>query len=162
MTDQAIPAEKKVLPPLNHGQVNYALEIIDENHPLKSAHITQVWPCLKPFRCCLKKRKRSFKVALKKSLRHKMDMRMPNAELLIEEDPYLLMGFGMNAYFMIIKQLIFMFMWISLFTAPLMYIYSSYNNFAGTLYYPLDMWSLGNMGGSSTQCAQVPLTVDQA
>ena len=57
----------------------------------------------------------------------------------------------MNAYFNIIKQLIFMFMWISIFTAPLMYIYSSYNAFEGTLYYPLDMWSLGNMGKYPTK-----------
>jgi hypothetical protein len=152
----------KVLPPLNRFQINYAREIIENNHPLRGAHITQALPCLKPVRCCLKKRKRSFKVALKKSLRHKLDMKMPNSELLIEEDPFLLMGFGMNAYFGIVAQLTAMFCWITLFSIPLMYIYSSYNGLATAVYYPLDMWSLGNMGGSSVQCGSVPQTVDSA
>ena len=52
----------------------------------------------------------------------------------------------MNAYFNIIQQLIAMMCWITIFTIPVMYIYSSYSGLAGTLYYPLDMWSLGNMG----------------
>ena len=48
-----------------------------------------MWPCL----CCLRgRRKTSFKLALKKSLRHKMDLKMPKSELAIEEDPFLLMG----------------------------------------------------------------------
>ena len=56
---------------------------------MKVAHISAVWPCL----CCLRgRRKTSFKLALKKSLRHKMDLKMPKSELAIEEDPFLLMG----------------------------------------------------------------------
>lgn len=84
---------------------------------------------------------------------------MPKSELAIEEDPYLLMGFGMNAYFDIMKQLIFMFFWISVFFVPVFYIYSSYDGLKNAPYYPLDMWSLGNMGGSSVQCGSAPQAV---
>jgi hypothetical protein len=155
MTD-ANPGEKKKLEPLNRFQINYARELIEKNHPMRVAHISAVWPCL----CCLRgRRKTSFKLALKKSLRHKMDLKMPKSELAIEEDPFLLMGFGMNAYFDIMKQLIFMFFWISVFFVPVFYIYSSYDGLKNAPYYPLDMWSLGNMGGSSVQCGSVPQSV---
>ena len=59
-------------------------------------------------------------------------------------------GFGMNAYFDIIAQLTAMFCWITIFMIPTLYIYSSYNGLANAPYYPIDMWSLGNMGKSET------------
>ena len=52
----------------------------------------------------------------------------------------------MNAYFDIIQSLMWMFCMITLFTIPVMYIFSSYKGLANAPYYPLDMWSLGNMG----------------
>lgn len=60
----------------------------------------------------------------------------------------------MNAYFGIVAQLTAMFCWITLFSIPLMYIYSSYNGLATAVYYPLDMWSLGNMGKCSNAIKQ--------
>ena len=38
-------------------------------------------------------------LGLKSSLRRKMDMSIPKSDLRIEEDPYLQLGYGMNAYF---------------------------------------------------------------
>ena len=54
----------------------------------------------------------------------------------------------MNAYFDIIAQLVAMFACITVFTIPVMYIYSSYTGLQHAPYYALDMWSLGNMGKS--------------
>jgi hypothetical protein len=74
------------------NQINYAKELISAKHPLKSAHITQVWPCLRNFSCCFGKPKRSFNLALKRSLREKLGITMPKSDLLIEQDPFLRMG----------------------------------------------------------------------
>lgn len=73
-------------------QVNYARQFIEAKHPLRTAHVTQVWPFLKIFSCCLGKPKPSFKAALKKSLREKMGLPTPKSELKIEKDPFLRMG----------------------------------------------------------------------
>jgi len=59
-----------------------------------------VWPFLNWLCCCcLPKRKKSFRFALKRAIRTKLQLEMPNADLRVEEDPYLLLGYGMNSYF---------------------------------------------------------------
>jgi hypothetical protein len=103
-----------------------------------------------------------------------MGMSMPKSELNLENDPFLRLGkscefflikmarlgFGMNAYFEIIEQLIYMMVFISIVTIPAMYIYSSYN--ALEPYTMFDNLTLGNMGGSSISCGQAALSVPGA
>jgi len=66
----------------------------------------------------------------------------------------------MNAYFDVIKQMFWMMMFLTLITYPAMKIYSSYSALEPYVMY--DQYSLGNMGGASIACAQVPLSVPGA
>ena len=68
----------------------------------------------------------------------------------------------MNAYFDIILQLTWMMLFISIVTLPAMYIFSSYSALSTSPTYAFDQYSLGNMGGSSITCGQVPLAVPGA
>ena len=47
----------------------------------------------------MKKRKKSFEGALKRAIRRKLELTVPKSDLLVEEDPFLLLGYGMNSYF---------------------------------------------------------------
>ena len=46
----------------------------------------------------MRKPGKSFKIGLKKSLREKLGIKMPKSEIAIDEEPYLQLGFGVNAY----------------------------------------------------------------
>jgi hypothetical protein len=52
----------------------------------------------------------------------------------------------MNAYFDIIKQLLWMFIFITIFAVPSMMIFASYNGLEHSPTYAFDMFSVGNMG----------------
>lgn len=70
---------------------------------MKEVHISKAWPFAIHCRLCCPKKKPSFKLALKKSLLNKLDMKIPKSDIAIENDPFLLLGYGMNSYFEIIK-----------------------------------------------------------
>lgn len=72
----------------------------------------------------------------------------------LQENPYILLGFGVTIYFKILTSLILAFFVFSLLAGVNMYLYSSYKN-----YDPDNKarFSLGNLGFSSTKCAQVSL-----
>ena len=82
-TEQTIPSGI-INPPINNLQINYAKELIEAKHPLRKVHITQVWPFLKVFSCCLGKPKRNFNLALKTSLREKLGLSMPKSDRKLE------------------------------------------------------------------------------
>ena len=66
-------------------------------------------------------------LGLKGALRRKLDMTIPKSDLRIEEDPYLQLGYGMNAYFQIVLQLMCMVFCIMCVTVPMMLMYASYD-----------------------------------
>jgi len=72
----------------------------------------------------------TFKIGLKNSLRKKMDLPVTKSEKRIQEDPYLLLGYGMNAFFQITIQLMIMMFFIMLVVTPMMLVYSSYDDLA--------------------------------
>jgi len=74
----------------------------------------------------------------------------------------LYIGYGLNEFFNLMAKLIKMFVLLTLFTYPFMSIYSSYSGLKIEPMYALNMYALGNMGGSSTQCNQVPNAVKGA
>jgi len=45
--------KKAHLEPLDHDQVQYALEMLDELHPIAKTPLYRVYPLLKPFRLIL-------------------------------------------------------------------------------------------------------------
>ena len=49
-------------------------------------------PYLAMCRCCLKKPKKDFRLAMRKALLKKMEMRMPKTDIKLEEDPFLRLG----------------------------------------------------------------------
>jgi len=114
-----------------------------------------VWPFIQTlFGCCLPKQKRKFKLGLKRAIRNKLDIKVPKSDLLLEKDPYLLLGYGMNSYFEIMVELMIMCGLICLVTIPLMYVYSTGGQFEG-----LNAYTLGNLGGAEAVCGQVPFNV---
>lgn len=53
-----------------------------------------------------------------------MGMKIPKSDLKLEQDPFLLLGFGMNAYFDLIKYMFYIFAIMTLFSLPAMFFYS--------------------------------------
>lgn len=55
---------------------------------MTDVHISKVWPyCKVCCMCC--KQKPNFKLALKKSLLNKLDMKIPKSDIALDEDPFL-------------------------------------------------------------------------
>lgn len=109
--------------------------------------------------CCLPKRKRLFKNALKHSIRKKLDIKVPSTDKAIEKDPYLLVGYGMNAFFETLRQLFTMMLFISFFAVCLMITYSQFSGLEGTKLYLFSQFSMGNLGGSKAICQNTPYTL---
>lgn len=109
-----------------------------------------VWPFLRYICCCCVSKKRSFKFGLKKALRSKMDLRTSRSDEQIEEDPYLLLGFGMNSYFEIMLNLMFMMLFASVFAVGFMTRFSQYGALSTTPGF--HVFSLGNLGGAESMC----------
>ncbi len=65
---------------------------IEKNHPLSRIPLIKSLPYLHYCRCCLRKHKPDFRIALKKSLLMKMEMKVPKSDILLEQDPYLRLG----------------------------------------------------------------------
>lgn len=76
--------------------------------------------------CCRRKQKKDFRYALRKSLLHKMSIKMPKTDIKLEKDPYLRLGFGMNAYFDTLKYMMILMFILFIISLPTMYIYSSF------------------------------------
>lgn len=106
----------------------------------------------------MKKPKKDFRLALKKSLLNKLNMKMSKTEEQLEDDPFLLLGFGMNAYFDTLRYLVILMSLCFLFSLPMMYIFSSYGAIRGAPRGVISQYSLGNMGGASTLCKSVPFS----
>lgn len=123
---------------------------IEDSHPLrKEAFVEDIWPCLKVCRVCLKKRKPDYKAALKLCLRLEMELKTTKSvrvqewldsvesergdgdddddeTQIIRENPFLKLGYGVNAHLDVLLQLSFMFLVITVASLPIFYHY--YNN----------------------------------
>ena len=88
---------------LDEKQINFARDLIDERHKMHSTPIVKVWPFVKYCCCCcLKKPKKSFNLGLKSALRRKLEMPLPKNAVKLEENPFLMLGYGLNSYFSIV------------------------------------------------------------
>ncbi len=54
----------------------------------------------------------------------KMGIAIPTQEIEIANNPFLVLGFGMNAYFKIIKAMLYMMFWVCIANIPLFYIFA--------------------------------------
>ena len=85
---------------------------------------------------------------------HELGIKMPKSEKQIKEDPYLIIGYGINAFFDILLSLCTMFCMISIAAIPIFFIYSSMGQgtYSDEKSYPISKFLLGNMGGASVFC----------
>ena len=115
-----------------------------------------MWPFLRYICCCFVSKKKSFKFGLKKALKYELGMKNSKSDEQIDEDPYLLLGFGMNSYFNIMLNLMFMMLIASCFGVALMSRFSEYS--ALTIKPGLHVFSMGNMGGAESLCEVAQIT----
>lgn len=127
---------------------------IEDIHPLrKTVGWSHVSACCKVVCCCAKKKK-PFSQAVKSTLLKKFELEAPEENL---DEPYLILGYGINAYFAILASVSKMFFWVTVFAIPMYYIYSSGGHLKGFKSYPISQFSIGNFGGSTMFCKQTRL-----
>jgi hypothetical protein len=130
---------------------------IQDVHPLRdAAKFDNIWPKLKwcrRYKCCTKEP--NFKTGLKLAVLEEMSLEVPHDHE-ADEDPFLVLGYGVNSYFEILSSLFWMMSLISIVFFPVLIVYASnsVNGLATQAYYHINMWSLGNMGSSIVSCKQ--------
>ena len=87
-----------------------------------------------------------------------MGIAMPTQQIEIANNPFLVLGFGINAYFKIIKAMLQMMFWVCIANIPLFYIFAQYDTHKG---FPLASLSLGNRGGADSICKQIPANIEK-
>jgi len=83
-----------------------------------------------------------------------MNIKLLKDEERKSDDPFLALGYGLNAYFDIMIALAKMCLMIALFISPVLFSYAN-NKIAGLeshSKYALNQFTLGNLGGSHTYC----------
>ena len=135
------PAGKTVL---TRQQINQALMDIEDLHPLRERaefdHIVPFLKCCRRFKCC--KPEPNFNHGLRKSLLAEIGgltekqkkgeapetvpkIKIPKSETALLKDPFLMLGYGINAYFEILMSLTWGMFIITLFISPMIYAYSN-------------------------------------
>ena len=67
-------------------------------------------------------------VALKHSLRRKLEMSVPESDQRFLDDPYLRLGYGMHSYFKVMKYLMSLMALLMIVSVPLMLCYASHSD----------------------------------
>jgi len=110
---------------LTRHQVNQCLMDIEDNHPLRErVHYEHIMPLCK---LCKKDRIPGFKTSLRYTILAEMGIKKPKNDDMMREDPFLYLGYGVNAYFNVMLNLSKMFGMITLFVIPLYMVYSENN-----------------------------------
>ena len=79
---------------------------------------------------------------------------MPENDKECVEDPFILLGYGINSFFDLMYSLFWLAIFITIFMMPLMIEFSSYDGLAKESKYVFNQFSLGNMGGTTVACTQ--------
>jgi len=85
-----------------------------------------------------------------------MGIKLPKSESQVIEDPFLILGYGLNAYFDIMTALAVMCLMITLFISPVLFHYAG-NEIEGLKddpKYAFNQFTIGNLGGSGVYCGQ--------
>ena len=124
------------------------LDIVDDQ-PLKfGSDIIDIIP----FFALCKKRKNDFRKSFRTALMGELNIKIPKAEQDSQAEPFLLLGYGINAYFGIMFSLLTMFFIISIFLIPVFGYYTKNGvNFLEDKG-KIAMSTLGNLGGARTIC----------
>lgn len=162
--------------PLDPEEIEEAKERIVELHPLKELPYERVFPM---FACCLKrfgKKKEGRVQAQKPSPWEKLkaagkDLEVSFQSPLLQKedaedefdantDPYLSLGFGMVAYFSMLRSLILMFSIFTLISIPMMSTYKQYDGLSTGNNYSKTKYSLGNFGFTEYMCKHIFRGID--
>ena len=100
-------------------------------------------------------------VGLKAALRRKLELKVSKSAQQIEDDPFILLGYGLNSYFSVVLQLMIMMGFIMLISFPLMMVYASYDDLKERPGYSSNQYTLGNLGGSTAICGTSGFTSGQ-
>ena len=170
--------------PLSRQQINQCLMEVEDIHPFRSVHFTDVLPFLKVFHYvggCKKKpdlryaMKRAIIDELRENILPKMENKetgqmypiIPKNEEHSDSNPFLIAGYGVNSFFEIMRRLVYMFLIISLVFLPVMILYKV-DPQQGILGLEKPSWrsmfnqvTLGNLGGAEIQCMTKRLEVDE-
>lgn len=140
---------------------------VEDIHPFRRTHISDVIPPLKVFHyvgCC--KKKKDLRYAMRRAIIDELRLNHEPAKGLIpfiplneeqaDDNPFLLAGYGVNSFFNIMLKLVYMFIVISCVFTPIMLIYN-HNEQQGVSELEKPSWkssfhsiTLGNLGGAST------------
>ena len=150
---------------------------VEDIHPFRRKHITEVIPFLKVFQiigCCKKKKdlRYAMRLAIINELRENYEPAkgvipiIPKNEEHSDDNPFLLAGYGVNSFFDIMRRLVIMFIAISVVLIPTILIYQQ-NKHQGVCELEEASWkssfhsmTLGNLGGAETQCITKRLNFD--
>ena len=137
---------------LTRREINKARMDIEDTHPLRKVvgakHISP-WLGYLP---CFSKRNIGFRLALRECVCAELGVKIPESEQGLLEKPFLIAGYGVNAYFQILDHFRMMFILITIFSLPLFYIYGTSIGLKGWKSFPVTRFTMGNLGGSSTMC----------
>ena len=75
-------------------------------------------------------------------------------ESLADQDPFIQLGFAINAQFDMMIQLAYMMLFLTVCSIPMFYIYKEGNRI-DTTYNPFKIFNLGNLGASTTLCTNL-------
>ena len=164
-------------------QVDYALELIDELHPLENTPLHKVYPALKYLCCCCvcvptisggktadieeplieQKHEEYIHLADGRTVKKKSKRQRKKPADRQYDDPLEQLGFGIVAYNEMLRKFIWLFAFFSILMAPVIYYFQ---NGSGYQFSPkalqgYEMRTLGNMGYSSVQCRSMPLAVEK-
>lgn len=143
--------KKKIL---TRRQINKALMDMEDTSPLRDmVGIQHISPLLGyiPF---FNQKNIGFRQKLRVCLCKELDVEIPASEQGLIEKPFLMAGYGVNAYFQILGYLCRMFIFITVCCLPLYIIYGQGVGLKGWKSFPLMRFTLGNLGGASTICKQ--------
>lgn len=128
---------------------------MDDRQKLRNTPLRVTWPFLPKLCCCfLKTRKKRFDLAVKRSLRRKLGLGVSKSDARLEEDPFRLLGYGMNSYFNIMENLMVLFCVITVVMIPSMMGFSSFSALESYSSYSTAKYGLGNIGGAEAICLQ--------
>lgn len=145
------PKKKK----LNRKQINKAIMDLEDAHPLKAVVAPHhIGACVACMPCFKSHGKVGFRIALRESICEELGFPIPESEQGLLDKPFLLGGYGINAYFNILESFRMMFIMITLFSLPLYYTYGTSIGLKGWKSFVIGRWSIGNLGGASMACKQ--------
>lgn len=91
---------------------------------------------------------------MRESILNDMGMEMPKNDAETSEDPFILLGYGINSFFDLMSQLFWFAIMVTIFMTPLMMEFSNHSGLAKEPRYIFNQFALGNMGGTTIACNQ--------